>query len=64
MTNTVYHRDPQAARRIERLERLLADLTGRYGPDHPLTRQVAENLETAKSRERLDELDDRDGEAA
>ncbi len=61
MTSPVYHRDDQAARRIERLERLLTDLIARYGPDHPLTCQVAQNLEAAKTPEGLD---DRDGEAA
>ncbi len=64
MSDSVYHRDPQAVRRIERRERLLADLTGRYGPDYPLTCQVAANLKAAKSRERFVDLDDRDGEAA
>lgn len=49
-----YHQITHPSQRVERLERLLQTFRDRYGPDHPMSRRIAEQLDRA--RESLGEV--------
>lgn len=45
----VYHSITHPDQRMERLERLLQTFLARYGPEHPMTRRIAEQLDQARN---------------